>query len=384
MSTSCQGARSSRPRVYVLDFIRLVAMILMVHGHTLDAFVNPAHMDFNSFRWQLWVHLRGLTAPMFLLVSGAVSVLGIRHEPDGRIARSLLRRRIKTALMVIGIGYLLVFPANRIADLKFVSADMWMVFLQVNILQLNGVTLLLLTTLLAFTRTVRRYAVWSFGVGCLILLASPFVYAVDWFRLMPEGLAAYLSFSHGSLFPMFPTSAYMFLGVGLGALLMETEPERRARVFRMACLAASAAAMLLGIAAGHLPAGLFPDHDIHKAGVAYSLLRVGFALLFFGVLAWIAELQPRVAPACASMGKKSLWVYVGHLVVIYGTPWTPGISTNCFRTLSVGQGALCIPWVLGITFGAILLWDWMMSRSEAVSSFIHASAVFVLAYALMF
>ena len=81
----------------------------------------------------------------------------------------------------------------------------------------------------------------------------------------------------------------MFLGVGLGALLMETEPERRARVFRMACLAASAAAMLLGIAAGHLHAGLFPDHDIHKAGVAYSLLRVGFALLFFGVLAWILE-----------------------------------------------------------------------------------------------
>jgi len=384
MSSSAQGARSSRPRVYVLDFIRLVAMLLMVHGHTLDAFVNPANMDFGTFHWQAWLHLRGLTAPMFLMISGAVSVLGIRYEPDGRIARSLLRRRLKTALVVIAIGYLMVFPANRIADLRWVSTDMWRVFLQVNILQLNGITLLLLTTLLAFTRSVRRYAAFSLGVGFLILLMSPFVYAVDWFRWLPESLAAYLSFSHGSLFPIFPTSAYMFLGVGLGALIMETEPERRVHVFRMACLTASAAIMLLGMAADYIPANLFPVHDIYKAGVAYNLLRVGFALLLFGMLAWIAEIFPRVAPFCAPMGKKSLYVYVGHLVVLYGTPWTPGITTSCFRSLGLAQGVMFIPWVIGITFGAILLWDWIMNRSEAISSFVHASVVFVLAYALVF
>jgi uncharacterized membrane protein len=384
MSLSAQGPSSPRPRLHVLDFIRLVAMLLMIQGHTLDAFVNPAHMDLDSFHWQTWVHLRGLTAPLFLMVSGAASVLGIRYEQDGRIARSLLRRRFTTGLVVIAIGYLMVFPANRIADLWWVSAEVWQGCLQVNILQLNGITLLLLTTLLACTRTVRRYAAWSLGLGFLVLLLAPIVFSIDWFRWLPEGLAAYLSFGHGSLFPLFPASAYMFLGVGLGALLVETPEAKRVRVFRLACLTASAALMLLSLAAERLPADLFPVHDAYKAGHVYTLLRVGFALLIFGLLAWIAEVFPRLAAGCAPMGRKSLYVYVGHLVLIYGTPWTPGIVTGRFHALSVGDGTVFIPLVGGITFGAILAWDWLRNRSEAVRTFVHASAVFVLAYALVF
>lgn len=384
MSLSAKGSSSSRPRIHVLDFIRLVAMLLMIQGHTLDAFVNPANMDLDTFHWQTWVHLRGLTAPLFLMVSGAATVLGIRYEPDGRVARALLRRRITMGFTVIAIGYLMVFPANRIADLRWISTDVWRGFLQVNILQLNGVTLLLLTTLLALTRTVRRYAAWSLGLGFLILLLAPVVFSIDWFQWLPEGLAAYLSFSHGSLFPLFPAGGYMFLGVGLGALLLETPEAKRVRVFRLACLAASASLMLLSMAAEHIPAHLFPVHDAYKAGHAYTLLRVGFALLIFGLLAWIAEARPRLAEACAPMGRKSLYVYVGHLVLLYGTPWTPGLATARFHALTIGDGALFVPIVGAITFGAILVWDWLKNRSETAVAFVHASAVFALAYALVF
>ncbi len=384
MSLSAQGLSSSRPRIQVLDFIRLVAMLLMIQGHTLDAFVNPAHMDFNTLPWQLWMHLRGLTAPLFLMVSGAASVLGIRYEQDGRISRALLRRRSIMGLTVIAIGYLMVFPANRLADLRWVSTDVWRVCLQVNILQLNGVTLLVLTALLPFTPTIRRYAAWSLGLGFLILVLAPIAFAIDWFRWLPEGLAAYLSFNHGSLFPLFPASAYMFLGVGLGALLLETPEERRVRVFRLACLTGSAVLMLLSMAAEHIPAQWLPLHDAYKAGYAYTLLRVGFTLLIFGLLAWIAELYPRLAAACAPMGRKSLYVYVGHIALIYGTPWTLGLVTGRFHALSIGAGALFVLVVGGITFAAILIWDWTRNRSEAIGSFIHASIVFALAYALVF
>jgi uncharacterized membrane protein len=384
MTLSTPGPSSSRPRIHLLDFIRLVAMLLMVQGHTLDAFVNPANMDLTTFHWQTWLQLRGLTAPLFLMVSGAATVLGMRHEPDGRISRALLRRRVTMAFVVIGIGYLMVFPANRLEDLRWVSPDIWRVFLQVNILQLNGVTLLLLTALLACTRTVRRYAAWSLGVGLLILVAAPFVFSVDWFHWLPEGLGAYLSFSHGSLFPLFPTSAFMFLGVGLGALLMETPEPARVRTFRLASLAASAGVLLLAMAAGHLPLDLLPAHDIYKAGYAYSLYRLGFTLLIFGVLAWITELYPRLAAACAPAGRKSLYLYVGHLALIYGTPWTPGLVTERFHALTVGQGAVFIPLVGGITFSAIFLWDWLRNRSTSIRIFVHVSAAFVLAYALVF
>jgi hypothetical protein len=207
---------------------------------------------------------------------------------------------------------------------------------------------------------------------------------VDWFHWLPEGLAAYLSFSHGSLFPLFPASAYMFLGVGLGALLLEVPEAHRARTFRLTCLAASAALMLLGLAAKQLPAGLFPAHDAYKAGPSYLLLRLGFALLIFGGLAWIAERRPGLAAACAPLGRKSLYVYVGHLVLIYGTPWTSGLVTGQFQTLSLGEAAAFIPLVGSLTFGAILIWDWIRTRSETLGTLVHASAVCALAYALVF
>ena len=384
MSILSSGPHPPRPRIHHLDFIRLVAMLLMIQGHTLDAFLDPAYMDLDTFHWQAWVQLRGLTAPLFLLVSGAATVLGVRHDLNGRIPLSLLRRRIITGCTVIALGYLMVFPANRLADLRWVSMDVWQGFLRVNILQLNGVTLLILTALLAMTRTVRRYAAWSLGLGFMILLLAPIVTSIDWFSIFPEGLAAYLSFDHGSLFPLFPTSAYMFLGVGLGALLMEVPADQRVRLFRLASLTASALLLLLAMGAEHLTMKMLPAHDLYKAGYAYSCFRLGFALLIIGMLAWVAEVQPRFAAVLASLGRKSLAVYVVHLTLIYGTPWTQGLARDNFHALSLGQGALFIPLVGGATFAAVLLWDSLRSHSSPVRTLTHVATTCGLAYALIF
>ena len=383
MSFYAKGSSAASPRVHVLDFIRLVAMLLMIQGHTLDAFVNPGQIDLGTFHWQTWVHLRGLTAPMFLMVSGAATVLGVRHGPDGRLAKGLLWHRVRVALTVIGLGYLMVFPANRIADLRWVSPDVWRNFLKVNILQINGVTLLLLTGLLAWTRNVRRYAVWSLGFGALILLLAPFVAGVDWFQVLPEGLAAYMSFQHGSLFPLFPTSAYMFLGVGLGALLLERPEPLRVRAFRLGCLTAGAACLSVALIADRMPFQVLAPRDAYQGGYAYVAFRMGFALVLFGLLAWAAEAWPRLTAAWAPMGRKSLLVYVGHLVLIFGTPWTLGLATGRFHALTVAEGALFVPVVGGATFGAILLWDWLRARSTRLGTLVHASALIALVFALV-
>lgn len=384
MSLAAPGQVSSRPRVHVLDFIRLVAMLLMIQGHTLDAFMDPGRIDWGSFRWDTWLQLRGLTAPLFLMVSGAVTVLGIRHEADGRVSRALVSRRVFMAFTVIAIGYLMVFPANRLADLRWVSPDIWRGFLQVNILQLNGVTLLALTGLLVLTRTVRRYAAWSLGLGAALIALAPFGASVDWFRWLPESLGAYLSFQHGSLFPIFPASAYMFLGAGLGALLMQTPDERRVRVFRLACLTACVAFLLLGMALQRTPMGWLPPHDAYKVGYAYTFFRLGFALLIFALLAWVSELFPALSKGCASMGRKSLYVYVGHLVLIYGTPWTPGLASARYHALTFGNALVFVPVVMALTFGGLLLWDRIKQRSEAASVLVHASLLCALTYALVF
>ena len=79
MPSPFPGPRPVRSRIPLLDSIRLIAILLMLQGHALEAFVAPAAMDWNSLHWQLWGQVRGLTAPLFLLVSGASTVLATRR-----------------------------------------------------------------------------------------------------------------------------------------------------------------------------------------------------------------------------------------------------------------------------------------------------------------
>lgn len=383
MPSPFPGPHPVRSRIPLLDSIRLVAILLMLQGHTLEAFVAPAAMDWNTLHWQLWGQVRGLTAPLFLLVSGASTVLATRREPSGRIPSSQYLRRLRTALMVIGIGYLMVFPAARIADLPWVSAEGWRVFLQVNILQLNGVTLLLLTSLMALTRSPRAHAAWSLVLGLLILLVAPWVGGTDWFSRLPEGVAAYLSFAHGSLFPLFPASAFMFLGVGLGTVLMETPEGQRLRRFRLAALAAGLAALALSLLAERVPSGLLPVHDAYKTGWASSFHRLGFSLLVIGALTVLAEAWPRIAQALAPLGRKSLAVYVVHIALIYGTPWSPGLMDQAHHVLTPVEGLGMIPVVVVATLMLVVLWARVRDHSAPVRTLAHVTTSFILAYVLL-
>ena len=384
MSAPSQGPSASRPRIHVLDAIRLVAILLMLQGHTLEAFVAPSAMDWASLRWQAWGQLRGLTAPLFLLVSGAATVLATRRDPEGRVPPGQILRRVRTALLVLVLGYLLVFPAARVEDLRWVSPEGWRVFLQVNILQLNGVTLLLATALMALTRTARAQARWSLALGVLILATAPVVTALPWFAWLPEGLAAYLSFAHGSLFPLFPASAFMFLGVALGTVLAEAPEDQRLRRFRLAALGGGLLALAFSLLAGRLPAGHLPPEAAYQTGWAATSHRLGLALVLVGALAAVAEARPGLARALARLGRKSLAAYVVHLALIYGTPWTPGLLDEGHHALRPVQGLGMIPVVAAGTLALVLLWDRVRNRSGQARTLAHAATLCILGYALFF
>jgi len=382
MSARAPGVPESR--IHLLDFLRFTAMVLMVQGHTLEAFLRPQDIRPEAFGWNAWVGLRGLTAPLFLLVSGAASVLAVRHEADGRVARALIRRRVRMAFGLIVLGYLMVLPANRLVDLAFVTPDLWRSSLQVSILQLNGVSLLLLTALLARVRTVRRYAAWSLGLGLAILAAAPLVQGVAWFRWLPEPLGAYLSFAHGSMFPVFPTSAYMFLGVGLGAVLRETPEARRLPAFRNACLAGGALALLLALAGYRLPAPALPGQPWTPADPVFTLARTGAALLGFAALAWASGALPRAAAAGASLGRHSLAVYVVHLVLLYGTPWTRGLAAPGFHQLPLARALPWVPLLWAASFGGVLLFQGLKARWSPLGPALKVLGACALAYLLAF
>ena len=378
-----QAAQANpKSRLDFLDFIRFAAMVLMVQGHTLDALVRPDQLDITHSPWNHWYALRGLTAPIFLMLSGTVGMLSLKRNESGRVRFSQLRHRTLWAFSIIALGYFLVFPANRLADLRWLSPDVWQHFLQVNILHLNGLCLLILMGLAALTRSERALAATSVGLGLALILGAPLVQSVDWFRILPEALAAYLSPVHGSLFPLFPHGAYMFLGVGLGHYLKGIPREEAAPAFRRACAAVAATAALATLLLA--PFSPPPFKDPFGANPAFSMVRLALVMPLIAGISLLPEWMPRLTAPGAFLGRKSLQVYVGHLLLLYGLPWTPGLASGHFKALGLPGGLAALAVVFTLTFGGIALLDLVKRRSERVDGLLRLSSATLLAWALLF
>lgn len=371
-------------RLYALDAARLMAMLLMIQGHTLDALVSPADLDIARFPWNVWHFLRGLTAPIFLVVSGIVHVFAIQRTSDGKLPGALLWRRLRWALTLLGIGYLMMFPAQRLWHLGYVPPEQWTEFLRVHILQLIGVTLLFVLVLMLLTRTERQLGIAGALVGMLIVALAPAAAWVDWYRLLPEALAAYLSTARGSLFPIIPFSAYLFLGLPLGSWLKRMPAQQRTRALRvwlpLGGLLLLSIVPLLELAFQPL---LPPQANPYHANPGLILLRFGLALLFIGALAWLYEPTARWGPVYALFGRYALFLFVEHLVLLYGTPWFHSVARLYPKALSLGGGLSAVLAVILVCLGSVLLIEALRRRFPLGWLLLRIGTVAAVAYLML-
>ncbi len=371
-------------RFYILDLVRLVAMVMMMQGHTLDAMVSAQYLNLADFPWNIWHFLRGLTAPTFLMISGAVQVFATKRDANGSIAPNVFQKRIEWGFILIAIAYLLVFPANRIFDLPFVPADGWRAFFQTNILHVSGVTLIATMLLMKVTTNNRTFATVSLMIASCILAFAPIADTMNWFAFMPEWLGAYFSFKHGSLFTLLPFAAYMFVGVGVGTLLAEIPASERERRFPLYAFGVGALCLLFGLAGTYLPITLYPQHDYYLTSPHFALIRVGCVLVFMGILTYLYRFTRRFEEYYSRLGKKSLYIYTAHLVLLFGTPWFGGLARGAaFRSMTLAEGALVAFAVVAFTLVSAYILDYYQRHSHPIRKGIRLSFGVILLYALL-
>jgi uncharacterized membrane protein len=371
-------------RLLALDAVRAVAMLLMIQGHTLDALADPRELDITAFPWNIWHFLRGLTAPTFLLISGIVHMFATQRTAEGRLPSELVWRRIRWALTLLGIGYLMMFPARRLWDVGFVAPEQWSAFFRVHILQLIGVTLLGVLGLFAVTRNNRQVAWGGLLLGIALCAVAPAAAAVDWFALLPEAVAAYLSTARGSFFPIVPFSAYLLLGLPLGYVLANAPAERRERLMQRLFLWLGLGTVALAVPLAEwfaplVPAGANPYH----ANPGLILLRFGLALLLAWGISWLYILTPRLQPYYVLAGRYALHVFVGHLVLLYGTPWFSSIARWYPKALPLWQSGLIALGVIGACLAMLPALEWLRRSQWSWKLATYGSAI-GLVYLLLF
>lgn len=332
----------SSNRIASLDLARVVAMLFMVQGHAIYAVGDPEIINVGELPWSIWHLLRGFTAPMFLLVSGAVQVFANKRLETGQISKKTLYKRVKISLILIFIGYTLGLPVSHFYELVNINDEQWLSFFAVNILQTIGVSLLFVICLFSITRNSLQLGIIAFILSITIIMTTPIVHNYDWFYNTPHFIASYFSHSSNSIFSLFPFTAYMLLGVSLGTFLSYYSSEQRVKILINYGFVLGIILLTLS-----LPYNKFTweinsfgafikflnSYDRISPGLSFQ--RLGFVFIEISLISLVYKYTDKLRGIYVLLGKRAILIYVIHLFIIYGTPFSKGLVN--FGTKSLGN-----------------------------------------------
>jgi len=324
-STPSEALRAARDPW--LDAVRGVSVLAMVLGHTLDLTLVSGVREHPLV--VLYWSLRGLTAPLFLVIAGWALVSSFGPGDPGVVGR-----RLRRAALVLALGYGLHWPGLSAALAMANEGTLWPHLLAFDALPCIGWCLVAGVLLLwLFPRGEGRIgalgtlAIW---IPFAAALASSVVTGAGW---LWRGLLGHPE-AH---FPLLPWSGFFFLGAAL-CLLVARLGARRHR----------AMALLL---AGGLLLLLLERTDLESwtPGSPWPVFyRMGQVMLVLGILC-LARVER--LPGLLALGRNSLGIYVAHLVLLYGWAGGQGLGARWERDLPPAGAVGLALLVLGASFG---------------------------------
>lgn len=378
-----QTLQNQNKRIVLLDIMRAWAVFMMIQGHSIDALLSNAYYS-DSFLFGIWQFNRGLTAPIFLFGSGFAYVIATFRKMDGgRLPGSVIFKRLRWIGVLFLIGAMMHLPAGTLRDMFILSPERWERFFHIDVLRLMAVTLLGMFALFMIARTRKRLFVSALGIGLGLIFVAPLVYGVDWLAVTPLWFASWMTTHTGSWFPIFPFSGFMFLGAAAAALYMKWQEQGRTEKLPLYYFYAGTALILVFL----VPREIFHWSFTIEGGSSnlwLSFSRLGWVLLLWAGTGWVLRHVRRVPDIIQIAGQHTLFIYVSHIVVLYGSAWMPGLRQTFGKTMDLGPVMLVISTLL---VGTSLMAYWMHGQKiqkTVVYRYLPYAAMIVLATVLLF
>jgi len=306
-------------RFLFLDIFRAVSIFLMLQGHTFRALLDNVHRTSIWFEVHEFIH--GLTAPAFLVSAGLTfGISTFKRSEDYFHPSRVFFKRIGKFFVILLLGYAIHLPKLSLNQILTASTYYdYLSLTQVDVLQCIGITLLFSQVFLFFMKDEKKFLRMIFSVTGIILLATPLLQDQRFLKSLPLSVSQYLDIYNGSSFPLFPNAVFIFAGIMLSKLFLQCSSEDIPRFFKRISVAGIIVAAIAAIAY-FLPIQLYPINDFWKTSPNFVLVRFGCVLLLFSAV-WYATTRLESIPSIVPMmGKESLFIYVFHLPIIYGSP----------------------------------------------------------------
>lgn len=327
-------------------------MVSMVQGHTTTALLAPdalpTHVE------QLHALLHGLTAPTFLFGAGlAFGVTSYERYAAYRQPGRALNKRLLRYLTLFLLGYALQLPGSSLWAAFHVDGEKLSLVCRVGPLQLIALVLGMCQLAMLVLQSARAHALFA-GSGALLvtLCATPVARAGFASRLGPF-FGAYVDDSLGSQFPIFPWAGFALAGVASAYAL-----RAQRRFARWPLLAVGSALAGVTYAAFYWRWLPYERAFFWRTGALYLLFRLGCVVALLGLLTRVADATRGTSTGwSAQLAQHSLIAYVAHLLILYGTPFTPNLAHRWGTSLGLWPTALASVLMLIATVAAVYAWE---------------------------
>jgi hypothetical protein len=150
------------------------------------------------------------------------------------------------------------------------------------------------------------------------------------------------------LFPIFPWSAFAFVGLAIGFVLFSDWAKKVGAVLFVMAGAAGVGLLYLSIWLDHGPIKIYPVYDYWHTSPNFFLLRVGVLLvvLFVGYVWCRWGLGELGFSPLIQLGQTSLLVYWIHIEFVYGRLSILGHHSTDIHGASVGLLVIFVAMVL--------------------------------------
>lgn len=345
-------------RIQFLDMARLVAVFMMIQGHTIKTLLAPEYQDASKVVYGTWRYIRGFTAPMFMLIAGLVlTYLLFRQQPlTGHHPR--YRKGLIRAGLLLGLGYWIncsrffidIWHAESLNYLR----HLW----RVDVLQCIGAGLLILLALHRFTRPSPKRLIWvSVGLITAVLALRLIIADQPLSDTLPLWLGQYLTAGEGSQFPLIPWVSYLLIGAVIGACL-STKPASTFNTWQFALKlgALGGGMVVLALLGEQLEFAVWGKSFFWKGSPCLVFFRAGWVTVVCALLVLVGRLIGPLPLFARQISRNALWLYVGHLRVIgwlVAAGWTalsPGMA--------IGTAVVVLLSMAGLTKVLVWLGDW--------------------------
>ena len=308
---------SDRPvRHTYLDWVRGVAVLIMVEAHVFDSWTRVEDRTHPLFGYAMV--LGGYGAPLFLFLAGIAAVLSAesKYRKTGELVASW-RAAERRGWQIFGLAFLFRLQSYVLSG-GYSAASL----LKVDILTVMGPAIALAAITGRLVNGKASRTVLFGAVAVTISMLTPIVRMSPLLDVLPDPLEWYFRPSPGRTnFTLFPWAGFVFAGAALGEFIDGFRAPERSRRLQFGLVIAGLALAFVAYQASFRPS-IYARSDFWTSSPTYFLLRVGLLVALLPVAYGWERLPYRhkfsIWSPLEELGRSSLFVYWVHVEIVYG------------------------------------------------------------------